>query len=79
MFKLPEDKHCWMVATKVSTDAQHLVFLTRAAEFNSRQQKLENYSFRVYYKRRDAGINDTNVTWSEKKSIIQDENSVPKY
>jgi hypothetical protein len=56
VFKMPEDNHHVMVATKVSTDPQSLVFWSRAAALKVRENKLANYTVRVYTgnKRRDV-------------------------
>jgi hypothetical protein len=65
VFKIPEDNHEMMVATKVSTDPQSLVFWTRATMLNSGENKLSNYTVCVYTltKRRDAGVNSNILTW----------------
>jgi hypothetical protein len=82
VFEIPADYHNWMSATKVSTDPQHIVFWTRAADYNSENYKPENYSVRVYTvsKPRNANFDNTNVTWHDinATSVIQNEKALIK-
>jgi hypothetical protein len=82
VFKIPENNHEVMMATKVSIDQESLVFWTRATVLRRGENKLSNYTVCVYTvtKRRDAGVNNNIITWRDinAKSCKQEDNAFPK-